>query len=102
MTIERAAKASEHFAITSRASRLTLSAHAGIAARSAIRAIARRMHFIFGSFIIAACCARQTCSAIFPSDIFRSKATRHLISARTHRAFRAAAMNVWGEAVAVA
>jgi hypothetical protein len=27
---------------------------------------------------------------------------RHLISARTHRAFRAAAMNVWHEAVAVA
>jgi putative transposase len=27
---------------------------------------------------------------------------RHLISARTHRAFRAAAMNVWREAVAVA
>ena len=27
---------------------------------------------------------------------------RHLISARTHRAFRAAAMNIWREAVAVA
>jgi putative transposase len=27
---------------------------------------------------------------------------RHLISARTHRAFRAAAMNVWREAVAAA
>jgi putative transposase len=27
---------------------------------------------------------------------------RHLISARTHRAFRAAAMNVWSEAVAIA
>jgi transposase-like protein len=27
---------------------------------------------------------------------------RHLISARTHRAFRAAAMNVWHKAVAVA
>src|ERR1700694_6162697 len=27
---------------------------------------------------------------------------RHLISARTHRAFRASAMNMWREAVAVA
>jgi putative transposase len=27
---------------------------------------------------------------------------RHLISARTHRAFRASAMNIWREAVAVA
>jgi hypothetical protein len=47
------------------------------------------------------CCqATSTFVLAAPHSIFNVQ--RHLISARTHRAFRAAAMKVWREAVAVA
>jgi putative transposase len=46
------------------------------------------------------CCqATSTFVLAAPHSIFNVQ--RHLMSARTHRAFRAAAMNVWREAVAV-